>query len=125
MKRRHFVHDEEAGKMRELVPASVAEVITLPSGRKAEILTASMSNHAPITGLEHRQINDLASKINRNLQETKALRERVDYLNVAVMRGDPRYAREEFADPSFDTAEFDSQWSSRGKRVPPIEEIFG
>lgn len=70
-------------------------------------------------------IVELGLNIRRNLAETIALRERVDYLHVVVMRGDPRFVKAEFADPEFDGAAFDAQWRAKGKRVPSLEEVFG
>lgn len=67
----------------------------------------------------------IGAGIRRNLAETIALRERLDYLHVAVMRGDPRYAKPEYATPGFDSAAFDAQWAAKGKRVPSFEECMG
>ncbi len=53
------------------------------------------------------------------------LRERVDYIHVATMRGDPRFCKDEHADPAFDGAAFDADWERRGKRVPTLTEVFG
>jgi len=53
----------------------------------------------------------------------KSLRERVDYLEVAVGRGDPRFCRPEFAKPDFDCEAFDAWWRGRGRRVPSREEV--
>lgn len=66
---------------------------------------------------------EIGAGIRRNLAETIALRERIDYLHVAVMRGDPRFAKAEYANPDFDTAAFDTDWARRGKRVPSLEEV--
>jgi hypothetical protein len=63
--------------------------------------------------------------IDSNVAATRALRERVDYLHVAVMRGDPRFARLEFVNRNFDPAAFDADWAARGKRVPTAAEVFG
>jgi hypothetical protein len=70
-------------------------------------------------------INVLAAGVMAHVKATKGLRERVDYLNVAVMRGDPRFARTEFAKADFDCAAFDEQWAAKGKRVPSMAEVFG
>lgn len=70
-------------------------------------------------------LSELGAAIATNGAETKALRERVDYLNVAVMRGDPRFVRPECAHPGFDCAAFDAAWQAKGKRVPSAEEVFG
>jgi hypothetical protein len=67
----------------------------------------------------------LGADIAQNLAGTIALREMVDYLYVAVMRGDPRFCRPEYAKPDFDTIGFDEEWIARGKRVPLGDEIFG
>ena len=70
-------------------------------------------------------LSDIAAGIGRNTAGTTALAERVDYLNVAVMRGDPRFSRDEYAKADFDCDAFDQWWRSKGKRVPSMEEVFG
>jgi hypothetical protein len=58
-------------------------------------------------------------------RNVRALSERVDYLHVAVMRGDPRFTKLEYANPEFDGAAFDADCLRRGKRVPDMAEVFG
>ena len=67
----------------------------------------------------------LGGEVRRHAAGVTALRERVDYLTVAVMRGDPRFATAAFSLPDFDSAEFDRDWTRRGKRVPSTHEVFG
>ncbi len=67
----------------------------------------------------------LSGEVTRHCRSVTALRERVDYLNVAVMRGDPRFAKPEYAKPDFDCEAFDAAWRAKGKRVPSMEEVFG
>jgi hypothetical protein len=69
--------------------------------------------------------SELAVAIGANVRKTRALAERVDYLFVAVMRGDPRFTKPEHANPAFDAASFDADWLARGKRVPSREECLG
>ena len=71
------------------------------------------------------ELYSIGAAIVRNAAETTALRERVDYLNVAVMRGDPRFAKTEYANPDFDCDAFDREWAAKGKRVPTMDEVFG
>jgi hypothetical protein len=70
-------------------------------------------------------IDAISAGIASNRAKTRALRERVDYLHVAVMRGDPRFAKPEYAKPGFDCEAFDRDWQARGKRVPTQTEVFG
>lgn len=67
----------------------------------------------------------VASGISALSRSVRGLCERVDYLHVAVMRGDPRFAKPEYANPDFDAAAFDREWERRGKRVPTSAEVFG
>ena len=70
-------------------------------------------------------ISDLRGKYARLAADLRAINERVDYLTVAACRGDPRFARDEYAKPDFDCDAFDEWWRGKGKRVPPLEEVFG
>lgn len=74
---------------------------------------------------EATEVMELRNEIDSNARDIQALRERVDYLTVAVMRGDPRFASEEHADPDFDCAAFDADWVRKGRRVPSMSEVFG
>lgn len=70
------------------------------------------------------EIGEIAGGIGRLSQSQKRLTERVDYLTVAVMRGDPRFAKPEYCVAGFDSEAFDRDWERRGKRVPTEQEIF-
>ena len=71
---------------------------------------------------EYRAIRNGYTNLGASLQH---LRERVDYLTVAVGRGDPRYTKPEQAKLDFDTAQFDADWAAKGRRVPDMLEIMG
>lgn len=68
---------------------------------------------------------DLAPEVTRLKLGVAELRERVDYLTVAVGRGDPRFTRPEYANPAFDCDAFDAEWIARGRRVPSLQECLG
>lgn len=68
-------------------------------------------------------IVQISNGIARLRHDQKALAERVDYLTVAVARGDPRFTRAQYAVPGFDCDGFDEWWRAKGKRVPDIAEI--
>lgn len=71
------------------------------------------------------EMRELTQGFKALARDYKALSERVDYLTVAACRGDPRFARAEYAKPDFDGAAFDADWAKRSKRVPSAEEVFG
>ena len=68
---------------------------------------------------------DASADTARLAADMQLLRDRVDYLTVAVGRGDPRFCRPEHAKPDFDSAAFDAEWIARGRRVPDAQEVFG
>ncbi len=70
-------------------------------------------------------LGEVAQGIAQVSRGLTALRERVDYVHVATMRGDPRFCKAEYANPAFDGAAFDADWERRGKRVPSLAEVFG
>lgn len=84
--------------------------------------TARRSSDVPTSS---KTLTNLSGAVRRHARDVTALRERVDYLTVAAMRGDSRFTKAEFVDPAFDSVKFDENWVARGKRVPTANEIFG
>lgn len=68
---------------------------------------------------------EIGADVRRLIHDQQQLRDRLDYLTVAVARGDPRFTRDAYADPSFDADAFDRWWAGRGRRVPSITECLG
>lgn len=63
-----------------------------------------------------------AAELSRLIQEIKVWS---DYVYIAVMQGDPRFTKAEFASPTFDQAAFDKKWASSGRAFPPQYAVTG
>jgi hypothetical protein len=68
---------------------------------------------------------EISGAVAQHHNAVSLLRERIDYLFVAVMKGDPRFTKPEHATPGFDSVAYDGDWAAKGKRVPSSEEVFG